>query len=244
MIVGEEEILIKDLYYVLMKAHFGNVKTCKTMIKHGHVNVNKELITDVYFQVDKDDDIRIDKQKVEWPFVYYMLNKPKNYLSATYDKNEHYVLELINNKDCFCLGRLDKDTTGLLILTNDVSYQALLLPQNHINKKYLVKVDRSLNDELIKEFEQGIIIDFHYKCHSAKLEIIDDRSCFVTIDEGKYHQIKKMFLSCGYYVVDLKRVGFGDIVLDSSLKEGEVKELNDKEFQILKKYLNDIKRGI
>lgn len=244
MIVGEEGILIKDLYYVLMKAGFGNVKECKTLIKHRFVFVNDELVEDCCYQVCSHDKICVDKHSVKWPFIYYMLNKPQGYLSATYDSNEHYVLELIDHKDCFCLGRLDRDTTGLLILTNDVSLKPLLLPDNHVDKKYWVEVNEVLNENIIDAFQKGVVIDQNYICHSSKLELIDKNTCYVTIDEGKYHQIKKMFLSYGYVVKNLKRVSFGNLVLDQSLQVGEARLLKENEFQFLEKQLNEIKSGI
>lgn len=244
MIVGEEEILIKNLYYVLMKAHCGNVRECRTLIKHHHVYVNDCLVDDPSYQVCKNDCIKVNHDYIEWPFVYYMLNKPKGYLSATYDKNEHYVLEFIDRNDCFCLGRLDKDTTGLLILTNDSSFQSLLLPKNHIDKTYLVEVDYCLDKSLIDLFKKGILIDKNYLCHPAFIEMIDDYHCYITMNEGKYHQVKKMFLSCGYNVLNLKRVSFGNVMLDETLKEGEYRLLKDEEFQKLEKHMICCRRGI
>lgn len=232
-IVGEGVILIKELYYVLMKAHIGNVKQCKTLIKHQCVQVNGVYVQEVKLLVCMYDVIEVYQKKIEWPFVYYMLNKPQGYLSASYDKNEHYVLELFDKSDCFCLGRLDKDTTGLLIVTNDASLKSLLLPQNHIEKTYEVDVDKDLEDDLVEKFLKGIIIDKKITCLPAKLEIIEERHCLVTVCEGKYHQVKKMFLSCGYIVKALKRVSFGDLSLDISLKEGEYRELSFHEINQL-----------
>lgn len=158
-----------------------------------------------------------------------MLNKPKGYICANYDKKEKCVVDLIDEKDCYCLGRLDKDTTGLLILTNDKSLKKLLLPQNHIQKTYFVETLNLLNSENIQQFQQGIIIDKNKQCLPAKLEIIDDYHCLVTIEEGKYHQIKKMFLSINNKVISLKRISFGPLFLDKQLKEGQLRRLTNDE---------------
>lgn len=236
MIVGEEGIHIKDLYYVLMKCGYGNVRKCKTLIKHHHVLVNGITIDDVCYQVSSLDQVKVNNQLLSWPFVYYMMNKPKGYICANTDSYWPCVIDLIDCKECYCLGRLDKDTTGLLILTNDSSLsKKLLLPQNHVDKTYLVQVDLPLKEELISLFDKGIVIDYHQVCQSAKLELIDLYHCYITIHEGKYHQVKKMFLSCGYHVVELKRIRFAGIELDDNLKEGEYRALTENEFQKLEK---------
>lgn len=221
---------MKDLYYVLMYNHLGNVKQCKAFIKHGKIMVNHKIIYDPLYKVKDDDCIMFENKKLKaQPFLYYMLNKPKDYICANYDKKEKCVVDLIDEKDCYCLGRLDKDTTGLLILTNDKSLKKLLLPQNHIQKTYFVETLNLLNSENIQQFQQGIIIDKNKQCLPAKLEIIDDYHCLVTIEEGKYHQIKKMFLSINNKVISLKRISFGPLFLDKQLKEGQLRRLTNDE---------------
>lgn len=221
---------MKDLYYVLMYNQLGNARQCKTFIKHGKIIVNNEIIYDPLYKV-KDDDCIIFENKTlhAQPFLYYMVNKPKGYICANYDKKEKCVVDLIDEKDCYCLGRLDKDTTGLLILTNDKSLKKLLLPQNHIQKTYLVETLNPLNKENSIQFQQGIIIDKNRQCLPALLEIIDDYHCLVTIEEGKYHQIKKMFLSINNQVVSLKRIAFGSLSLDNQLEEGQIRSLTNSE---------------
>lgn len=213
----------------------GNVKECKTLIKHGKIIVNGEVITDVKYPVRFEDVIiYAGKGLKAQPFIYYMLNKPSGYVCANYDKNDPCVIDLIDEKECYCLGRLDRDTTGLLIITNDKSLsKKLLLPQNHINKRYLVTTKNKLTNDLINRFKEGIIIDQDVQCLPACLEIIDETHCYVTIDEGKYHQVKKMFLSCDNEVVNLKRVSFGEIELDNSLKLGEYRSLTNDEIEML-----------
>lgn len=218
-----------------MKNNLGNVKKCKTLIKHGLIKVNDNIIKDVNYLVNKDDNITYDNTILKaQPFSYYMMNKPIGYICANKDIKEKCVIDLIDNKDCYCLGRLDKDTTGLLIITDDPTLsKKLLLPQNHVEKKYLVKTKKSLDKKLVTLFKAGIIIDGKTKCLPCKLEIVDDYHCYVTINEGKYHQIKKMFLSCNNQVVSLKRIEFAQIKLDESLDYGEYRNLTDLELELL-----------
>lgn len=221
---------MKDLYYVLMYNHLGNVKQCKTLIKHGKIMVNHKIVSDPLYKVKDDDCIVFENKELKaQPFLYYMLNKPKGYICANYDKKEKCVTEFIDEKDCYCLGRLDKDTTGLLIVTNDKSLKRLLLPQNHISKIYFVETLKPMINKNIKQFYQGIIIDKDKQCLPAQLEIIDDYHCLVAIEEGKYHQIKKMFLSINNKVMSLKRISFGPLCLDEQLKEGQWRLLSNDE---------------
>ena len=221
---------MKDLYYVLMYNHLGNVKQCKTLIKHGLIKVNG-LVETNYKRKIQEEDVLIYQGKMlkSQPFHYLMLNKPQGYLCANKDEKEKCVIDLIEEKDCFCLGRLDRDTTGLLLLTNDKSLKKLLLPQNHVDKVYLVEAKRNLSKKDKEIFARGIVIDENIQCLPAKMDIIDDYWCYVTIQEGKYHQIKKMFLSLNNEVVSLKRISFDQIQLDSSLKEGDYRFLTKEE---------------
>lgn len=221
---------MKDLYYVLMYNHLGNVKQCKTLIKHGLIKVNGLVETDAKRKITEDDCIEYQNRILNsQPFTYIMLNKPQGYICANKDEKEKCVIDLIEEKDCFCLGRLDRDTTGLLLLTNDKSLKKLLLPQNHVKKTYLVETKERLKKEDQEAFKRGIIIDQKIQCLPAKLEIIDDFHGYVTIEEGKYHQIKKMFLSLKNEVVSLKRISFDEILLDENLSEGMSRPLNKEE---------------
>ncbi len=236
MIVGEEEILIKPLYLVLMKNQLGNIKECRTLIRHHHVDVNGKTIDDIDYLVNEDDVITVNQKRIHsHPYVYYMMNKPSGYICANHDVHYPCVVDLLDIKDVSCLGRLDKETTGLLILTNDRSLvKQLLLPQNHIEKRYFVTVKKPLKENLKDRFSQGIIIDFDVQCLPSYIDIIDDYHCYVTLYEGKYHQIKKMFLSCDNEVIELKRVSFAGICLDERLKQGDYRQLTKEEFQKLK----------
>lgn len=225
---------MKDLYYVLMYNQLGNARQCKTLIKHGMILVNGLKIYDPLYQVLNNDVITYKNHILNsQPFIYIMLNKPAGYICANHDKKEKCVIELLETRDCFCLGRLDKNTTGLLILTNDKSLKSLLLPEHHIKKSYLVTTKKILLPEVVKQFQQGVIIDHNIKCLSADLQILDDYHCIVTIEEGKYHQIKKMFLSVDNLVVSLHRQTFGPIILDQQLPQGKWRYLTERERDLL-----------
>ncbi|MCD7809721.1 MAG: pseudouridine synthase, partial [Erysipelotrichaceae bacterium] len=197
--------------------------------------VNHIIITDPNFIVQKDDMIEVNNQIINsQPFVYMMMNKPKGYICSNVDEKYPSVLNLINRDDCYCVGRLDQDTTGLLIITNDRSLsKKLLLPHKNIDKYYEVETLLPLNKSLIETFRQGIIIDNDYKCLSSDLTIVDDYHCIVKINEGKYHQIKKMFMSCNNKVISLKRIKFHHLTLDPLLKMGEYRFLTSKEMEML-----------
>ncbi len=174
-------------------------------------------------------------------FVYLMLNKPDGCVCATYDKNKAVVTDFVppqyKHFDVFPVGRLDIDTVGLCILTNDGDLaHRLLSPSKHISKVYSAEVRGSLSDSDIKAFEGGMDLgDFVAK--PAKLKIIsssDDKSVAeVTICEGKFHQIKRMFLKLGYEVTYLKRIAMNRLMLDESLAEGDIKELTTDELELL-----------
>lgn len=240
MIVGEEEILIKKyLYIVLMKNQLGNAKECKNLIRKGYVQINGKCVKDFHYLVQKDDHIDVDGQEINaMPFVYLMINKPSGYLCASHDAYAPCILDLIDYKDCHCVGRLDKDTTGFVLLTNDKSLsKRLLLPENHVEKIYEVQTKYPITQDHIREFQKGVIIDKNVKCLPSHLEIIDDYHCIVTLKEGKYHQIKKMFLSLSNQVVTLKRIAFANITLDQELQYGQYRLLTEHEMNILQQAL-------
>ena len=235
VIAGEGVILIKQLYLILMKNNKGNVKECKTLIKHGHIKVNSVTEYDCN-RLIKDNDVIQDENGIidSNPFVYYMLNKPKGYICANSDKTHHCISELIDRDDCFCIGRLDIDTTGFVFMTNDKSLSKRLSHPNYNKiKKYLVTTEYKIQSNYVEKFYSGIVIDNDVICKSSELEIIDDYHCFVSLTEGKYHQIKKMFLSCGNHVEELKRVSFCGVDLDFHLELGSYRSLTKEELNIL-----------
>lgn len=175
-------------------------------------------------------------------FVYYMLNKPQNVVSATNDNLHQTVVELINDpihKEIFPVGRLDIDTEGLLLITDDgnLSHQ-LTAPSKHVDKVYYTRVTGKLLEEEIVRFKQGIDIGEKHLTKPAKLEILaaneEESEAKITISEGKFHQVKRMFHTCGHEVTYLKRVQMGSLILDDSLKPGEYRTLTKEEISLLK----------
>ena len=235
VIVGEEEILIKPLYLILMKNNRGNVKQCRTLIKHNHVFVNGVIENDYNRLIDKNDIVYDEYGRMDSsPFVYYMLNKPKGYVCANKDDQYNCIFEIIDKDDCFCVGRLDIDTTGFVFITNDKSLSKKLSHPNFNKiKTYLVTTQFPIEKDYINKFKEGIVIDNDIVCKSSELEIIDDYHCYVSLTEGKYHQVKKMFMSCDNKVIELKRISFCGIYLDESLKEGEFRSLTKEELEKL-----------
>ena len=178
--------------------------------------------------------------------IYLMLHKPKGVVTASKDKKLPTVMDLLpqhlQSAQLYAIGRLDRDTTGLLLLTNNgpLGFQ-LLHPQYHVDKTYQVEVNGLLTPEHIQQFKDGIVFLDGTVCKPAQLEILasspSHSRATITISEGKFHQVKKMFLSIGVKVTALKRVQFGDFILDPDLTEGQYRHLNQEELIIIKKYL-------
>ena len=177
---------------------------------------------------------------------YLMLHKPNGVVTASKDKKLPTVMDLvpknIQSDQLYAIGRLDRDTTGLLLLTDNgpLGFQ-LLHPQYHVDKTYQVKVNGPLSSDHIQQFKDGIVFLDGTLCKPAKLEILSSSpsssQASITISEGKFHQVKKMFLSVGVKVISLKRVQFGDFTLDPELAEGQFRPLNLEELEMIKKHL-------
>ena len=223
----------------LAHSGYGSRKYVKEIIRRGEVMVNGEVIYDDDFKVDEiNDEVIIYNKQVDYKkFIYIMLNKPVGYLSATFDKYDPIVLDLVSEYNYFNLfpvGRLDKDSEGLLLLSNDGKLaHKLLHPSYHVYKTYLVTTDFEISNRLIDEFKNGVTLDDGYKCLEAKLEIVEPRMAKVTIKEGKFHQVKRMFQAYDITVLTLKRLTFKNLVLDESLKPGEYRLLNEDEINEL-----------
>ena len=177
---------------------------------------------------------------------YLMLHKPNGSVTASKDKDLPTVMDLLppdsQSDQLYAVGRLDRDTTGLLLLTDNgpLGFQ-LLHPQYHVDKTYQVKVNGLLTPDHIQQFQDGIVFLDGTICKPAKLEILStsltESHASITISEGKFHQVKKMFLSVGVKVTSLKRVQFGDFTLDPELAEGQYRPLNPEELELIKKHL-------
>lgn len=174
-------------------------------------------------------------------YTYVMLNKPTGYVSATDDKSLPYVTELLpeelRRRELFPVGRLDRDTTGLMILTNNGQLaHALLSPKHHVTKEYYFTAAEPLDKDAEREFAEGITLADGYECKSAELYLADNRQeGRIVLTEGKYHQIKRMIASRDNRVTSLERINFGGIPLDRSLSRGEWRYLTDEEITLLEK---------
>ena len=215
----------------------------KKYCKQGLISVNGKVINNPGVQVDSEsDDIRFNGEKIVYrEFVYIMLNKPDGYISATFDKYDPIVLDLIDQSylvfEPFPVGRLDTDTEGLVVLTNDGQLaHRVLSPKKHVPKTYYAKIQGKVTEEDILAFEKGVILDDGYETMPSQLKILksDDMSEIeLTIHEGKFHQVKRMFESVGKKVVYLKRLSMGKLKLDESLKLGEYRELTEEEVKLI-----------
>jgi 16S rRNA pseudouridine516 synthase len=217
---------------------FGSRKDAKKLIKDKRIKINGVFAKKPEDNIDpKVDKISIDDEIIDYKENYYfVLYKPKGYISATEDNFQNTVLELIpeyNYLDIFPVGRLDKDTTGLLLLTTDGDLaHKLISPKKHVDKIYIATLNKNVDISIKEEFESGIILDDELTL-PAKLEIIDSNVCKVTLHQGKYHQVKRMFEHFGYKVIELHREQFAFLTLDG-LEEGEYRELTDEEIFQLK----------
>ena len=216
-------------------------KDIKDLIKKKRVKVNGEVVLRPEFKVDSSTDIiSIDDVVLKvLDYVYLILNKPKGYVSATEDKNDLTVLDLVPDeylhRDLFPAGRLDKDTTGLMIITDDGEFaHEILSPKKHVKKTYIVEIDISMDEKMVDGFKDGVLLNDGV-CKTASLEITGEKTGIVTLTEGRYHQIKRMFGCFGAKVVELKRIGMGSIMLPADLPEGSCRELTDDELILIKK---------
>ncbi len=224
-----------DKYLADMKV--GTRSSVKEIIKKGHIKVNGQIIKSSDYKVKIDDQVAIDDKPITYcEYEYIILNKPQGYLSATEDKYDKTIMELINSKrkDLVPVGRLDKDTEGLILLTNDGQLNHKLLDsKSHVDKKYYVEVDKKIVDNAKEIFSNPMDLgDFITK--PAKLERIDNTHAYLTISEGKFHQVKRMFSNIGSEVIYLKRVTFKNLEL-GDLRLGEYRELTKEELEELKK---------
>ncbi|MBR6230764.1 MAG: rRNA pseudouridine synthase [Lachnospiraceae bacterium] len=228
----------------LADAGLGTRSEVKRMLKGGLVSVNGATVKDPAVKIDAGSDaIEYRGERVAFEeHRYYMLNKPDGVVSATEDRNEPTVLSLlkdVNTKDLFPVGRLDKDTEGLLLITDDGELaHKLLSPRYHVDKTYHVTAEGIITDDDIRRLEEGVDIGEKALTLPAKAEMIgsgqDVSEVLLTIHEGKFHQVKRMFEVIGKPVVHLKRISFGSLKLDEKLAPGEFRRLADEEIKALK----------
>lgn len=224
----------------------GSRKQIKQDAKKGHIKINDEVVKDSSKIVDTDtDQVKYKNEIVKYvQYIYLMMNKPRGVVSATEDNFDKTVIDLLSGDDKiynpFPVGRLDKDTEGLLLITNDGQLaHDLLSPRKHVDKTYYAEVEEEITEKDVKAFAEGVILtNENYKTLPAKLQIIESgypSFCYVTIKEGKFHQVKRMFNAVNNEVIYLKRLSMGSLKLDEGLQSGEYRHLTDDEVEQLKK---------
>ncbi len=224
----------------LCEMNIGTRSQVKTLVRQGHVTVNGAVVKSADVKINETADIVCFRGEplVFREFVYYMLNKPDGVVSATKDNLSKTVVELLELKDrredIFPVGRLDKDTEGFLLLTNDGALaHRLLAPGKHVNKTYAVGLEKPLQPEDVSRLEEGVDIGEKHLTRPAVVEILEEKKILLTIHEGKFHQVKRMLQAVGNSVVSLMRVSFGPLSLDETLLPGEYRELTQEEVQKL-----------
>lgn len=228
-------IYLKRIDRILSEQTNYSRKEIKKFVSKGLVLVNGLVVRKSDEKYDDDNisikingkDIRVSKH------FYLLLNKPKGYVSTTVSDNDKTVIDLVPDKyktrTLFPAGRLDKDTTGLMLITDDgVFAHNILSPKKHIKKIYEVVIDKEISVEMVYGFRDGVKLN-DGECKSALLEKVDTNKCLVTLTEGRYHQIKRMFGCYKAKVLELKRICMGELYLPSDLGVGEVREVSDEE---------------
>lgn len=210
----------------------------RNLIKKGLVQVDGATVKDIAARADESDDLIVNGESVSYSkFIYVMLNKPSGYISATEDKKQKTVMELLDPSfkryALFPVGRLDIDTEGFLLMTNNGTLaHNLLSPSKKVGKTYFVRYDASISDEALKRLSEGVDIG---ECITkpAKTERLSENEIYLTITEGKFHQIKRMAFSVGLRVTYLKRVAYGNLWLDETLEKGEYKLLSEDNLSLI-----------
>lgn len=231
---------------ILANLGYGTRKEVKKLVKDGAIEVDGIQAKDPGMHVDPEaQDIKVNGVSINYrKYIYLMMNKPAGVISATEDLREKTVLDLIPDEYFIFqpspVGRLDKDTVGLLLLTNDGQLaHRLLSPKNHVPKVYYAKIQGKVTKEDVQAFKEGVVLDDGYKSMAANLKIMesgDVSTIEVEIFEGKYHQVKRMFEALGKKVIFLKRLSMGPLKLDENLKPGQSRELTKEELDSILEY--------
>jgi 16S rRNA pseudouridine516 synthase len=229
---------------VLSNFGFGSRNEIKRLVKAGLVIVDGITANDAAMHVDPENSvITVNGKKLNYrKFIYVMMNKPAGIISATYDVKLKTAIDILPDEfacfDLFPAGRLDIDTEGLLLLTNDGQLaHDILSPKKHVDKRYYALIDGQVTDEDVRRFAEGVVIDDGYKTMPAELSVIRSglrSEIELVLHEGKFHQVKRMFEAVGKKVVYLKRIQMGRLWLDESLELGECRELTAEEVELLK----------
>lgn len=226
---------------LLSNMGFGSRKDIKATLKKKHITVNEKIVKDGSMHVDTVSDIiKVQGEMVTYQkYIYLLMNKPSGYVSATVDERDKTVIDLLTPSyqlfNPFPVGRLDKDTEGLLLITNDgeLAHQ-LISPKKDVGKTYYAKIKGHVTEEDILKFRNGITLDDGYQAKPAKLQILYadvESEVEVTVTEGKFHQVKRMFTAVNKKVVYLNRIKMGELELDRNLGSGDVRELTKDELE-------------
>lgn len=237
---------MKRLDKFLVEMSVASRSTIKDMAKKGRITVNGEVVKASDVKIDENIDVvAVDGQVIAFSDTeYFMLNKPAGVITATLDKKAKTVLDLIDERtrnDLFPVGRLDKDTEGLLLITNDGNLaHRLLAPKKHVDKVYYADIDGIVTDEHVRRFAEGLTLLDGTPVMPGELAVLDTDTdagtsrIQLTIHEGKFHQVKRMFDAVGCSVTYLKRLSMGPLALDEKLAPGEYRRLTDEEINMLK----------
>lgn len=237
---------MKRLDKFLVEMSVASRSTIKDMAKKGRIAVNGNIVKATDLKIDENiDTVSVDGQVIAFSNTeYFMLNKPAGVITATLDKKAKTVLDLIDERtrnDLFPVGRLDKDTEGLLLITNDGDLaHRLLAPKKHVDKVYYADIDGIVTDEHVRRFAEGLTLLDGTPVMPGELTVLETdmnagtSKIQLTIHEGKFHQVKRMFEAVGCSVTYLKRLSMGPLMLDEALKPGEYRRLTDEEINMLK----------
>lgn len=218
-------------------------KEARQLIKDGVVSVNGNMI----YRAEELVDSACDTVTVQGhtfclkDHIYIMMNKPQGVITATEDPRKETVIDLVPpelaRRSLFPCGRLDRDTTGLLLITDDGEFcHKIMSPSHHVYKTYIAQLARPLSDDAVKALEEGILLDDGTQCLPAKIKYYEENGlpfAEIKIREGKYHQVKRMMCAVGNHVERLDRVRVGDLKLDTSLQRGECREITQEELQMV-----------
>ncbi len=216
----------------------------RSLIKGGSVSCGGSVVTDSAFKADAEkSEITVNGKPLFYKeHIYIMMNKPEGVVSATNDPKTKTVIDIVpesmKRKNLFPAGRLDKDTVGFMLITDDGDFaHRILSPSKHVEKTYVAHLRDTLSGEGKAILEKGAVLSDGTECMDARVRIIDDegKKVEITIREGKYHQIKRMFASVGNEVVFLKRIAMGGLPLDDSLLPGECREISAEELEMIEK---------
>lgn len=234
---------IQRIDKILSNMGYGTRKEVKELISGGLVEIDGIVVKEPGKQVMADSqEIKVGGLRLRYKdYIYIMMNKPQGVISATVDSRERTVIDLLSDEfkafKPFPVGRLDKDTEGLLLLSNDgqLSHR-LLSPKKHVPKTYIAKIAGRVTEEDVEIFSKGVVLEDGYKTMASELIIMERGRISlveITIYEGKFHQVKRMFQTVGKEVIFLKRISMGGLKLDETLEPGEYRELNEAEFSVI-----------